>query len=72
MALFILKGSKKRLLGAKTFFGIDFESRGIHETIKNIEQMKDEIECNNTPYIILYLVEVTPFETYAERCFCNF
>jgi len=50
MALFIFKGSKKRLLGAKTFFGIDFECRGIHETLKSIRQMKDEIECNNTPY----------------------
>ena len=72
MALFIFKGSKKRLKGAKTFFGKDFESRGIHETLKSIWQMKDEIKGNNTQYIIFYLVDATPFKTYAERCFCNF
>ena len=72
MALFIFKGSKKRLKGVKTFFRRDFESCGIHETLKNIREMKDEIKCNNTPYNILYLVDATPFETYAERSFCIF
>jgi hypothetical protein len=72
MALFIIKRSKNCLKGAKTFFGIDFESRSIHGTLKSIRQMKDEIECNNTTYKFFIFSWCHTFKTYAGRCFRNF